>query len=59
MQISRYEKAAAVDEQTLEDPRTGAVLETAFVYRDNGTKGTDLYLSVKDSNTPPPDPYRG
>ena len=24
-----------------------------------GTKGTDLYLSVKGSNTLPPDPYRG
>jgi hypothetical protein len=32
---------------------------TAFAYRDNGTKGTDLYLSVKGSNTLPPDPYRG
>jgi hypothetical protein len=59
VQVSRYEKAAAVDEQTFEDPRTGAVLETAFVYRDNGTKGTDLYLSVKGSNTLPTDPYRG
>ena len=58
VQISRYEKAAAVDEQTFEDPRTGAVLETAFVYRDIGTEGAGLYLSVRGSNTLPPDPYR-
>jgi len=34
------------------------VLETAFVYPD-GTKGTDLYLSVTSRDTVPPNPYRG
>jgi len=45
-----------VDEETFESPQTGAVLETAFVYRAEGTTGTDLYLSITGSNTPPPDP---
>jgi hypothetical protein len=31
------------------------VLETAFVYPD-GTKGTDLYLSVTSRDTVPPNP---
>jgi hypothetical protein len=38
-------------------PKTGAVLETAFTYQD-GTKGTDLYLSVTSRSTLPPNPYR-
>jgi hypothetical protein len=37
VEISRYETAAHVDEETFENPRTGAVLETAFAYLDNGT----------------------
>jgi alpha/beta hydrolase family protein len=44
-------------DQTFENPKTGAVLETAFVYPD-GTKGTDLYLSVSSRDTVPPNPYR-
>ena len=46
-----------VEDQTFENPKTVAVLETAFVYQD-GTKGTDLYLSVTSRNTVPPNPYR-
>ena len=42
---------------TFENPKTGAVLETAFVYQD-GTKGTDLSLSVTSRSTLPPNPYR-
>jgi hypothetical protein len=57
VEISRYETAAHVDEETFENPRTGAVLETAFAYLDNGTLGTDLYLLIKGSNTVPHDPY--
>jgi hypothetical protein len=45
------------DDQTFENPKTGAVLETAFVYQD-GTTGTDLYLSVTSRDTVPPNPYR-
>ena len=59
VQISRYEAAASVDEETFEDPRTGAELETAFVYRNQGTTGIDLYLSITGSNTRRADPYRG
>jgi hypothetical protein len=33
------------------------VLETAFVYQD-GTKSTDLYLSVTSRDTVPPNPYQ-
>ena len=33
------------------------MLETAFVYPD-GTKGTDLYLSVTSHSTTPSNPYR-
>jgi hypothetical protein len=58
VEISRYESAARVDEETFEDPQTGATLETAFVYRADGTEGTDLYLSVSGSSTLPPDPYQ-
>ena len=49
--------ATGVEDQTFENPKTGAVLETAFVYQD-GTKGTDLYLSVTSRDTVPPNPYR-
>jgi hypothetical protein len=56
VEISRYDRATGVDDQTFENPSTGAVLETAFVYR-NGTTGTDLYLSVTSSDTLPPNPY--
>ncbi len=58
VEISRYDRATGVDDQTFESPSTGAVLETAFVYR-NGTTGTDLYTSVASSDTLPPNPYRG
>ena len=57
VEISRYDAATRVDDQTFENPKTGAVLETAFVYQD-GTKGTDLYLSVTSRSTLPPNPYR-
>ena len=57
VEISRYDAATRVDDQTFENPKTGAVLETAFVYQD-GTKGTDLYLSVTSHSTLPPNPYR-
>lgn len=58
VEISRYDSAARVDEQTFEDPRDGTVLETAFSYQAEGTEGTDLYLSVTGSNTLPPNPYQ-
>ena len=57
VEISRYDRATGVDDQTFESPSTGAVLETTFVYR-NGTTGTDLYTSVTSSDTLPPNPYR-
>ena len=57
VEISRYDAATRVDDQTFENPKTGAVLETAFVYQD-GTKGTDLYLSVTSRDTAPSNPYR-
>jgi len=59
VEISRYEQAAAVNEETFENPSTGAVLETAFAYRNGTPPGTDLYLSVTGHRTPPPDPYAG
>ena len=59
VEISRYESAASVNEETFEDPGTGAVLETAFVYRGDTPEGTDLYLSVTGHRTLPPDPYGG
>ena len=59
VEISRYESAASVNEETFEDPRTGAVLETAFVYRGDTPEGTDLYLSVTGHRALPPDPYGG
>ncbi|MGH3152764.1 MAG: hypothetical protein ACRDOB_18815, partial [Streptosporangiaceae bacterium] len=59
VEISRYEIAARVNEETFEDPGTGAVLETAFVYRGDTPEGTDLYLSVTGHRTLPPDLYGG
>ncbi len=44
-------------DRTFENPKTGAVLETVFVYQDS-TKGTDPYLSVTSRATVPPNPYR-
>lgn len=57
IEISRYDRAAGVDDQTFENPATGAVLETAFVYAGNEPEGTDLYTSLTSSNTFPGDPY--
>lgn len=59
IEISRLDRAAGVDDQTFENPATGAVLETAFTYPRSMSEspGTDLYLSVTGSNTFPPDPY--
>jgi hypothetical protein len=57
VEISRTATATGIEDQTFENPKTGAVLETAFVYRD-GTKGTDLYLLVTSRSTLPPNPYR-
>ena len=57
VEISRTATATGIEDQTFENPKTGAALETAFVYQD-GTKGTDLYLSVTSRNTVPPNPYR-
>ena len=57
VEISRTATATGIEDQTFENPTTGAVLETAFVYQD-GTKGTDLYLSVTSRDTVPPNPYR-
>ena len=57
VEISRTATATGIEDQTFEDPKTGAVLETAFAYQD-GTKGTDLYLSVTSRDTVPPNPYR-
>jgi hypothetical protein len=56
VEISRTATATGIKDQTFENPKTGAVLETAFVYSD-GTKGTDLYLSVTSRDTVPPNPY--
>ena len=57
VEISRTTTATGIEDQTFENPKTGAVLETAFVYQ-GGTKGTDLYLSVTSRDTVPPNPYR-
>ena len=56
VEISRTAAATGIEDLTFENPETGGVLETAFVYRD-GTKGFDLYLSVTSSRTVPPNPY--
>jgi hypothetical protein len=59
VKISRLDTAVGVDDQTFENPATGAVLETAFSYpRDPAqSPGLDLYMSVTGSSTLPPDPY--
>jgi type II secretory pathway pseudopilin PulG len=57
VEISRAATATGIEDQTFENPKTGAVLETAFVDPD-GTKGTDLYLSVTSRATVPANPYR-
>ena len=57
VEISRTATATGIEDQTFENPKTGAVLETAFTYQD-GTKGTDLYLSVTSRSTLPTNPYR-
>ena len=57
VEISRTAAATGIEDRTFENPKTGAVLETAFVYQD-GTKGTDLYLSVTSRAIVPPNPYR-
>jgi hypothetical protein len=57
VEISRTATATGIEDRTFENPKTGAVLETAFAYPD-GTKGTDLYLSVTSRDTVPPNPYR-
>ncbi len=58
VEISRTATATGIEDQTFEDPKTGAVLETAFIDPD-GTKGTDLYQPVTSSRTVPPNPYQG
>src|SRR5690348_5975356 len=57
VEISRTAAVTGIGDRTFENPKTGAVLETAFIQKD-GTKGTDLYLSVTSSGTVPPNPYR-
>ena len=57
VEISRTATSTGIADQTFENPKNGAVLETAFIYQD-GTKGFDLYLSVTSSKTVPPNPYQ-
>jgi hypothetical protein len=57
VEISRTATATGIEDQTFENPKSGTVLETAFGYQD-GTKGSDLYLSVTSSRTVPPNPYQ-
>jgi hypothetical protein len=57
VEISRTATSTGIQDQTFENPKTGAVLETAFVYQD-GTTGTDLYQPVTSSNHVPPNPYQ-
>lgn len=57
VEISRYDSVAGVDDQTFENPATGAVLETAFSYTGGEPKGTDIYTSVTSSDTFPGNPY--
>jgi hypothetical protein len=52
VEISRTATATGIEDQTFENPKTGAVLGTAFVYPD-GTTGTDLYMSVTSRDTLP------
>jgi hypothetical protein len=57
VEISRTATLTGIEDQTFENPKTGAVLETAFVYQD-GTRGTDLYMPVTSSNHVPLNPYQ-
>jgi hypothetical protein len=57
VEISRTATSTGIVDQTFENPKTGAVLETAFSYRD-GTRGTDLYMPVTSSNHVPSNPYQ-
>jgi hypothetical protein len=57
IKISRYDSVAGVNDETFQNPSTGAVLETAFSYPRSKTRGTDLYLSVTSSATLPANPY--
>jgi hypothetical protein len=57
VKISRVANATGIEDETFENPATGAVLETAFVYRKGGATGTDLYLSVTNSDVLPANPY--
>jgi hypothetical protein len=57
VEISRYDRVTSVDDETFENPATGAVLETAFVYPRTGTTGIDLYQPVTGTNTLPANPY--
>jgi hypothetical protein len=57
VEISRTATSTGIVDQTFENPKNGAVLETAFIYQD-GTEGFDLYLSVTSSNHVPPNPYQ-
>jgi len=54
MKISRFDSAADVIDETFQNPATGGVLETTFVYPASRDQGTDLYLSITSSNTLPP-----
>jgi hypothetical protein len=57
VEISRTATSTGIVDQTFENPKNGAVLETAFSCQD-GTEGFDLYLSVTSSNHVPPNPYQ-
>jgi hypothetical protein len=57
VEISRTATSTGIEDQTFENPKTGDVLETVFVYQDGNT-GTDLYQPVTSSNHVPPNPYR-
>jgi hypothetical protein len=57
VEISRTATSTGIEDQTFENPKTGAVLETAFVYQDGNT-GIDLYMPVTSSNHVPPNPYQ-
>jgi hypothetical protein len=57
VEISRTATATGIEDQTFENPKTVAVLETAFVYPD-GAKGTGLSLPVTSRDAVPRNPYR-
>jgi hypothetical protein len=57
VEISRTATSTGIEDQTFENPKTGDVLETIFVYQDGNT-GTDLYMPVTSSNHVPPNPYQ-